>query len=64
MGAVELDLTVGCKDEHPLLLQVAEQVMQQRQRSLVGPVNVVDEQDQPAHRGEGMQKARHVVEQA
>ena len=64
MRAVEFDLAIGDEEEHAVVSQVAQQVMQQRQRALVRPVDVVDEHHEATLGGEMLQKPRRVVEEA
>ena len=61
MRAVELDLAVRGQDEHAVVAQMAQQVVQQRQRSLVGPVHVVDEQQQARARRRATRRKRAVL---
>ena len=42
MGAVELDVAIRAHDQDALATQVARQVLQQQERRLVGPVEVVE----------------------
>ena len=64
VGAVQFGLAVSGKDEHTVVAQVAQQVVQQRQRSLICPVHIVDEDEQTAVAGERSKEARSIVEQA
>jgi hypothetical protein len=64
MRAVELDLAICREEQHPLVAQVAQQVVQERQRALVGPVHVVDEHQKAALGRERLQEAGGIVEQA
>jgi hypothetical protein len=38
MGAIELRLAVGAEEEHAVALQVAEEVVEEAERSRIGPV--------------------------
>ena len=62
MGAIELDLTIRSEQQDAVAAQMAQQIMQKRKRALIGPVQVVDEHQQPALRGERAQQARGAVE--
>jgi hypothetical protein len=62
MRTVELDLAVGGEHQHAVVSQVAQQVVQQRERALIRPVEVVEEYEEPACRGERLQETRDVVE--
>ncbi len=63
MRTVELDLAVRREDEHAIVAQVAQHVVQQRQGPVVRPMDVVDEHQQAAIRGQRLQEAADVVEQ-
>ncbi len=64
MRSVELDLAVRREDEHAIVAQVAQHIVQQRQGPLVRPMDVVDEHEQAAVRGERLQEPADVVEQS
>ena len=50
MRAIELDLAVRAEEQDAVAAQMAQQIMQQRKRALIGPVQIVDEHQQPALR--------------
>ena len=63
MRAIELQLAIGAEDQDTIVAQVAQQVVEERERSLIGPVEIVDEDQQPVMRGERLQEACDVVEE-
>ena len=64
MIAAQLDLAIGRNHQPARIAQVAEQVVQQRERAVIGPVQIVDEQQQAVLGGERAEETRHLIEQA
>ena len=63
MRAVEIGLAVGGEEQHPLVAQVPEKIVEQTQGPLVRPLQVVEEHHQPLALGHRGQEPGHVVEQ-
>ena len=61
--AVQLVRAVGGDDEHPLAAQTARQVDEERARRAIGPVQVLDRQQQPVLAREQLQQLEERVEQ-
>lgn len=60
--SVELDVAVRAHDQDALAAQVAGEVLEEQQRRLVGPVQVVEDQDQRAGRRRVGEEGRHAFE--
>ncbi len=63
MGPVQLHLAVGGQHQHPLGAELAKGVVQEGQGAVIRPVEVVQEQQEPALPRQGLQEPRRVVEQ-
>ncbi len=63
MPAIELDLAVRAEREEAVAGEMPKQVVQQRERPLIRPLEVVGEEEEAAPRGEPLEEARDVVEE-
>ena len=64
MLAPELPLPVGGEDQDPGVVQLARHEVEQKERGLVGPVDVVEDQDHRASLGGGAKELCHAAEEA
>ena len=60
--AVELDVSIRAHDQDALAAKVAREVLQQQQRRLVGPVQVVEHQHDRARSRRVREERRHALE--
>ncbi len=63
VAAVDLDVAVGADDQQPRTGEIAGEVLQQVERALVGPVQVLQHQQQGLHGGGVAQEARDRLQQ-
>ncbi len=63
VSACEFGLSIGAQGEHGDVVNVTRKVLQQKQTCLVGPLKVVEEEDDRALGGDSSQEGSHVVEQ-
>ena len=62
VGAIHFDVTVGAHDEDTRLPKMADEVHEEFQRAPVGPVQVLEHEEEPTGRrraGRGVEKAGH-----
>ena len=64
MLASELPLPVGGEDQDPGIVQLARQEIEEKERGLVGPVDVVEDQDHRAPLGGGAKELCRAAEEA
>ena len=62
MFAIQLDLPIGAQDQHGIILEPAQQVMHQGQRTLIRPMQVVEKDQQSLFCGQLLEKSRDIVE--
>jgi hypothetical protein len=61
--AIDLGVAIRSDDEEPCVLQVGRDELEQLQRRAVGPVEVVEHDDEAVLPGHGREKAAHDVEE-
>ena len=64
MRAVQLDVAVGGEHQDSITANIAGEVLEEEQRRLVGPVDVVQEENDRLGRGHAADEPGHAVEQA
>ena len=64
MGPFELDVAVGSDDENPIVPRPAREVLHQKEGRLVGPVEIVENEDERALRSDVPDERRDALEQA
>jgi hypothetical protein len=64
VGAVELGVAIAAEDQQALAGREAHQVVEQAERGLVGPLQVVDEEEEAARLAEVEEAAGDAVEEA